>query len=264
MLINDLYRPELPYEEISAQMFCLNGETDDVDPALLSEHVLDVYINDVLSMKLSCTPEYLPELVLGRLISEGIIRSTEEVKALNICRYGSQAHVYLAPEKASTVKQTGVALTPTCCTDNKVFCSVNRNGDGEGETSAASFRWEPEWVYRSAEVFKEDTPLHGVTHSTHSAYLYRAGELLFMAEDIGRHNAIDKALGYALRNGIELRECYVYTSGRVPTDMMNKIVRAGVPMLISKEVPTVQAITMANDAGITLIGRARDTSFIAY
>lgn len=265
MLINDLYRPELPYEEINAQMFCLNGETGDVDPALLSEHVMDVYINDTLSMKLSCTPEYLPELVLGRLISEGIISSADEVKALNICKYGSQAHVYLVPERASSVRQTGVTMTPTCCTDNKVFCSmVGVGNSGDREPSHISFSWEPKWIYMSAEVFKADTPLHGMTHSTHSAYLYREGELLFMAEDIGRHNAMDKVLGYALRNCIELSECYVYTSGRVPTDMMNKIVRAGVPMLISKEVPTIQAIEMAKEAGITLIGRARESSFVAY
>ncbi len=262
MLINDLYRPELPYEAINAQIFCLNGDTGDIDPALLSEHIIDVYINDVLSMKLSCTPEYLPELVLGRLMSEGIISSSDEVKALNICRYGKQAHVYLVPERASAVRQTGVTMTPTCCTDNKVFCSVS--GDKRAAISGKKFSWEPEWIYMSAEVFRADTPLHGMTHSTHSAYLYREGELLFMAEDIGRHNAMDKVLGYAVRNGIELSNCYVYTSGRIPTDMMNKIVRAGVPMLISKEVPTIQAIEMAKDAGIALIGKAGETSFVAY
>lgn len=262
MLINNLYRSELPYTEITAQRFCLNGEPDTVDPAILTEHVLDVYINDILTMKLSCTPEYLTELVLGRLLSEGIINGRKEIKALNICKYGSQAHVYIASEKATAIGKADVCMTPTCCTDNKVFCNM---ADEEiYARSVKEYSWEPEWIYRSAEIFKEDTPLHEMTHSTHSAYLYRDGELLFMAEDIGRHNAMDKVLGYALRNGIDPCECYVYTSGRVPTDMMSKIVHSGIPMLISKEVPTVQAIVLAKEAGITLIGRARETSFEVY
>ena len=75
---------------------------------------------------------------------------------------------------------------------------------------------------------------------------------------------MDKAIGYALLHDIPLGECYLYTSGRVPTDMMRKIVYAGVPLLISKENPTTDAAELASQHGITLIGKARPDSFLVF
>ena len=107
-------------------------------------------------------------------------------------------------------------------------------------------------------------PLHAATWATHSCFLARNGEILFSCEDIGRHNAMDKAIGYALRNGIPLSECMVYSSGRIPTDMAKKAIRAAIPVLISKAAPTRQAIALAHTYGLTLICAARRDSMRQY
>lgn len=65
------------------------------------------------------------------------------------------------------------------------------------------------------------------------------------AEDIGRHNALDKVLGWALEQGIPLGECIVYTSGRIPVDMVLKVIRAGVPVFASKAMPTAESVALA-------------------
>lgn len=98
------------------------------------------------------------------------------------------------------------------------------------------------------------------TVGVHSCILAKEGRVLVNCEDIGRHNAIDKAVGWALLNGINLEECMLYSSGRVPTDMVRKAIRAGVPVFISKGVPTVQAVKMAKEYGLKLIGSARPDS----
>lgn len=265
MITNNLYRANDSHEEIHAYVYSA-GVREEADIELLSEHVVDVYINDVLSMKLSCTPEALPELVAGRLITEGIVECKHEISVLNICRHGTKANIYLAGARDTGEKEDcdQVPLIPTCCTDNRIistgFCKIGT----EKLRSASDFEWEPSWIYHSAAVFSKDTPLHRLTRSTHSAYLYRNGELLYIAEDIGRHNALDKAIGWGVLNGINLSGCYIYTSGRVPTDMMRKVINSGIPMMISKEVPTTQAVEMAADAGVVLIGKARPDSYVLF
>lgn len=75
-------------------------------------------------------------------------------------------------------------------------------------------------------------------------------------EDIGRHNALDKCIGYALLEQLDLSECILFTTGRVPTDMVQKVIAAGIPVLASKAVPTDQAIELAKKYHLNLICRA--------
>lgn len=96
-----------------------------------------------------------------------------------------------------------------------------------------------------ADAFADGSPLHGITFATHSCILAQKDHILFSCEDIGRHNALDKVIGYALRHNIDLHQCMVYSSGRIPTDMTLKVIHAGIPILSSKASPTSEAIDLA-------------------
>ena len=125
-------------------------------------------------------------------------------------------------------------------------------------------RWENEWIFDLARRFRAGMPLHRETFSAHCAFLQRRGKLLYAGEDIGRHNAVDKAVGFALLRNIPLSECVLFTSGRVPSDMVEKAVAAGIPVLASKASPTAEAVRLAQDAGLTLICRAREDNFTLF
>ena len=264
-----------------------SGQTEEHGGVLLSEHLTDVYINERLTMKLVCIPEYLPELVIGRLLTEGIIQTIDDIKSVYICEHGTRAKVYLSDTlsfvRNRTVPPTSgtdngsldssdakpadasdffVERTPTCCTGNHVL-----NGDFLSCPTLGPVRpipWKTSWIFSLADRFAEGMPLHKQTWCTHSCFLAWEDRLLFQCEDIGRHNALDKAIGHALLHGIDLSRCIVYSSGRIPTDMAEKAIRAGIPILSSKASPTREAVELAEHWGLTLVCNARRDSMRLY
>lgn len=202
--------------------------------SVIIEHRIEIIVNKKLAMDLVCTPEHLPELVLGRLLSEGIIGGVGDVEYLELCESGHQAKVFLKKGLSNTEAWEDPGL--------------NRLPAASDQVS---------WAFQLAKYFAQGSPLHRKTVGTHSCILAVEGEILCHMEDIGRHNALDKALGCALRQEAALNHAMLYTSGRVPTDMVKKVIRADVPVLVSKGVPTLQSIALAREAGLMLITSAR-------
>lgn len=254
---------ELAASETAAGV-CYRREkpSEQVEATVAVEHFMDVYVNDLLTMKLVCSPCALPELVLGRLYSEGMITSLADVTQLYLCQYGSRARVTLNRQPQAARQEDFVETTGTCCTGNHVLNDVFRTG--EAPKPVVPIAWEPEWFYCAASLIREGTELFNATHGVHSCYLIRMGEILLFREDLGRHNALDKVLGAALMQGIDLTECALFSSGRLPTDMIAKAIRAGIPMLASKAAPTAQGIALAQSYALTLITSVRENQMIVY
>ena len=126
MKINNQYEEAEAIYPVTGLYIDPDGNAVEKSEMLLSEHRMDVYINDVLTMKLVCTPKDLPGLVLGRMVSEGMIHSSEEVEYLYICEHGTRARVQIGSEHCGLVNDNlsaEVMDTPTCCTDNKTIYS---------------------------------------------------------------------------------------------------------------------------------------------
>ena len=121
-----------------------------------------------------------------------------------------------------------------------------------------------ELMYAFDEAFHQDMPLHEATWSTHSCFLAYKGKIVYSCEDIGRHNALDKAIGYALMQDYDFHECAVFTTGRLPIDMITKVIRAGIPLVASKKTPTAEAVKLAQEYGLTMLGRAKNHKMMQY
>ena len=252
---------EMATEQHMATHFSSRGQSFRYPDDLVAEHTMEIYLNDTPAYEVVCSPTDLPELVLGRLLSNGVIQSTDEVELLYLCENGLRAKVYL-PKWEPATEHPGVEQVSTCCTGNRTIADLFRN-----QTPPRHLRpiaYEQRWIFRLAEAMKEDMPLYAPTHGTHSCLLMHKGEILRRAEDIGRHNALDKVLGWALMQGIPLEECIVYTSGRIPVDMVMKVIRAGVPVLASKAMPTRESVLLAEEFGLSLIGAARKDSMVVF
>ena len=205
-----------------------------------------------------CTPSFLPEMVLGHLLTEGLILSGEDVISLEVFRDRGEALAVLRDcaavfTRGRTADGTGRSVP------EKLPPAELRPADLHPELLL-----RPEWIRAMEERIMEETELRALTHAVHSAVLSHRGEIVFAAEDIGRHNAIDKAAGFALRNGIPLGECLLYTTGRMPSDMVMKAVRAGIPALVSGKGPTAEGLRIAKQYGLLVAGNVRNGRICFY
>ena len=202
---------------------------------LLLEYNLEIVVDGQLMLHCACTPTDIESLVVGRLYSEGRIETMDDMATCHVREDACRAEV-----------------------------TLRKNGKVPPVVQKKNFSWQPEWIFKLAEQFNADTVIHRRTSCTQSCLLAQKDQILYAAEDISRHNAIDKAIGWGLRQGLDLKECILYTSGRVPVDMMQKVVHAGIPLIISNTAPTRDAVLLAEQNGVTLIGGVKKDRLKVY
>lgn len=208
-----------------------DGTNEKSELFLLNEHNLQININGKKWTSLVCTNTNLTELVTGHLLSSGLIKNKEEIRRLQFSESQDKADIYIQEEKKDPLKRLN---SPVC---------------------------EGKWIFSLISEFSKESTIHKYTSGSHSCILARQGKALFVAEDIGRHCALDKAIGYMILNDIPREGSMIFTSGRVALDMVEKVIRAGIGILISKSVPTIQALALAKEYGLKIFFRAWPDSF---
>ena len=124
---------------------------------------------------------------------------------------------------------------------------------------------ETEEIFRIAkDSFENPGPLFVDTGCAHSCALVQDGKVLCCIEDIGRHNALDKVIGYALKHQISMANSYVFTSGRISKDYLQKAIAAGFPMVVSMDAVTDSAVELAKEKQVTLLGFIRKNTGNLY
>ncbi len=219
------------------------------------------------------------DLVAGFLISEGIVASADDIASIRICdgercghdhaagdAVGNIADVVLRPGLAVSPELRRNFLTTSACgvcgkasiADLHVPGTFSLADDGT-TVSPAVLAGLPDALRRAQRVFDR-------TGGLHAAGLFTAGgELLAVREDVGRHNAVDKVIGWALQAGrLPLTGCVLLVSGRASFELVQKAVLAGIPVLAAVSAPSSLAAELAEDAGLTLIGFLRGTSMNIY
>lgn len=236
-----------------------DGSASTVQSQTQHEHLLSIVMNGQLAFTLTCTPQYLLELTLGRLFSEGLISDISDVASIHGCQKGDVVKVKL--HDGAPFEQAKAVRVSTCNDAREAHLARRRRLELPPLEPAV---FDRRWVFAAAEAFAQDTPMHQRSRGAHSCSLAQGRRMLFSCEDLGRHNAFDKAIGWGLRNGVDFRRCFAITSGRVPTDMAAKAVRAGIPVLLSASVPTDAALQLAHEKNLTIIGRIKPDGVAVY
>lgn len=225
------------------------GLRDSEDDLVAVEKKLRVSVNGKELYRLYCSPTMIRELVAGFLATEGVLK--------NFCaermsiEFGEDILVDVPAEE--TPEAAGMPVIASGCAGGLTyenFSSLEKAVSGGPEISGALLNE----MFRE---FQQGSNLYKSTGCVHSAALSDGGGILVRAEDIGRHNAVDKVIGYSLLENILLNDKILLTSGRLSNEIAAKCARWGIPVLVSRAAATSRAIDVAERAGITLVGFLR-------
>jgi len=237
-------------------------DKSEVEDMVAREFPLTIILDNQELVTLLCTPKDLKSLAVGFLASEGLIKNKEEIKKIILDENRGVVRVETEGGKGVASELLFKRLITSGCGGGIAF---HRAADAMNRRKVQSQRRiSASEVFALAKEFQRRSQVYRTTGGVHSAALGNSEGILVFAEDIGRHNAIDKIFGECLLKDIPTDDRVVITSGRVSSEILLKIAKRNIPVVISKSAPTDLAVDLAVELGVTLIGFVRGRRMNVY
>lgn len=224
---------------------------------VIEESLVTVYVNGQELATMMCSPLDQEALALGFLFNEGVIRSFDEVGLVqaNVARTVVDVLLKQAafdpPRRMILTSGCGGGITLQILTETY-------------PPLVSNFVTDTATIFQRMRDLQATAELYRLVRGVHAAVLANTEQLLVSAEDVGRHNAVDKIAGKALLAGIDTRDCLVLTSGRISSEMLGKVRRMGVPVVASRTSPTSITVRLAEAWNICVVGYVRQGSLRVY
>lgn len=241
-----------------------NGEMESVEDKIVTEFPVTVKINEEEFVTMVCSPQYIEDMVIGYLASEGVIREYKDIK--NIWVQEKEGYVHVTIDKLNPYfqnLQNKRYITSCCGASRQGFVFINdaltakkMNGISVELSIKDCFQLMNK-LQQSAATFQE-------TGGVHNAAICDKNGFMLSRMDIGRHNALDKLYGYCLKHHISIRDKVVVFSGRISSEILLKVAKIGCEVVLSKSAPTELALNLAEELGITTVGFIRNDSLNIY
>jgi FdhD protein len=228
------------------------GSWNSFTDQLVAEEHLQIILNGKKLVSMACSPEYTRELAVGYLVSEGFISKYEDLVTVRV-PHPLQVEV----ETSSALEFSSPQQINTCMGRGSGLQVPKRNYPDDDP-------WLPAILLQLIGELDASSLTFKKTGGVHSAALGDRQGTLVRYEDIGRHNAVDKVIGHAFLQQIPLYNKCLLLSGRIASEILFKLARAGFPMIVSRSAPTFKAVEHAEQLGITVVGFARGQRFNLY
>jgi FdhD protein len=215
-----------------------DGRAEKVEVLLAREFPIKLYLNGKIFTTLYASPLKLKELAIGHLITEGTVNSKEiaEIEVKN-----NEINVLTQKETQSSKQKKP---------DSEVFINSDTI-------------FNPEALFMGTDHLESD--IYRLTRGTHLAALIDTkGKLVVKIVDVGRHNAVDKAVGAAYLQGLDISKLYLLSTGRQPAYMVTKAARAGIPLIATKAMPFDSGVEAAKKTNVCLVGQLRKESMLLF
>jgi FdhD protein len=237
-------------------------EKNSVKMMVAREFPLTIILNDLELVTLLCTPTNLDYLAVGFLFAEGLINNRDEIKQITVDDRRGVVRVTTQEGKELAHELLFKRLITSACGRGAAFYTA---ADAQHPDKVeSSIVISPEEVSALVKEFNERSVVYEATHGVHSAALCDNKNILVFSNDLGRHNAIDRVFGECILKGIPTEDRLIITSGRTPSEMVLKVAKGKIPILISASVPTDLGMRLATDLGITIIGFVRGEKMNVY
>ena len=233
-----------------------------VDELVATEVPVNIYVNGQHVVTLFSLPTQLKELGVGWLLSQAIVKSINEITGVEVREH--DVKISCSRKAEARIKAAGIMkIVDSSCgstiedflflTDRMIKPFVNSDYTVEAET-----------ILRFIKVLNKKSTLFKLTGGTHSAAIFHEEKLVAFAEDVGRHNAVDKVIGAAAEKKVDFSRCAVASSGRQPANMVLKAACVGIPIVASIAGPIASGVDAALKTGVTLICFVRGQRMNVY
>jgi FdhD protein len=225
---------------------------------ICEETPVDLIVNNKGLVTFMCTPRNLKELAVGYLYNQGIINQLSEINYLGACEEMDTINVQILKDISDSQYNLRSVLSSSCGSsiDKKSLKSIG-SVDSSLEISLEKLKDIAKEMFAQMVLYKK-------TGGVHCAAVADNSSLLYLREDVGRHNAVDKIIGQSVMVHLNLSNSLIVTTGRITSDMILKAAISGLPVVVSRSIPSNLALEIAREAKITVVGRITHNDPIVY
>lgn len=235
-----------------------SGKLEQISCKVVQEFPLQLVVNGRELAMLISSPHELRFLAAGFLRLQGFIKTAEDIIMLGVCEKSGAASIKIKGDLPGLLKPI---LTSGCGTG--ITFSLPGLSDTEPKVTDCA-KVKSDHIFSLMEKLAGKAEKYRSSGGIHSAAAGYNGELLLYAEDLGRHNTLDRLAGESLLRGIELNGAILVTSGRVSAEMVAKCILMGVKVIASRTSPTDMAVDLCSKRGICLVGYVKKDKFKVY
>lgn len=236
----------------------LDGTTELREDSVALDEPVCIFVNDEPYRTLIASPSMIEELAIGHLYTEGVISTLGEVISTNVMPLRIDVELNHKIDQRKIISENARLLTTACGMSSAIHSSEIEEIRVKGTENIDS-----EIVFELVRALNEKSSTLKSTGGTHSALLHHLAGDVF-AEDVGRHNALDKVIGKGLMDDVDLSKCILVSSGRLSGEMVLKAARANIPLLCSVSAPLLSGLKVAEVTGVSLIGFVRGRRMNQY
>jgi FdhD protein len=234
------------------------GETAGlVGSAVIEEALVCIFVNGQELATFMCTPHHLEELAIGFLRSEGFIQNLADIDLLTLSASGTCVDIWLRDLNFTPPQRR---IITSGCGGGVTFDDLSQRHPPLDVTITLT----PKQIAALMQKLHLAAELYNEVRGVHTSALSDGQELLLVAQDVGRHNTIDRLWGQALRQGLNTRGRILIASGRISSEMLNKAAKMEIPVIISRTSPTSLSVELGQAWNITVIGYVRGHTFRVY
>ncbi|MBS3735692.1 MAG: formate dehydrogenase accessory sulfurtransferase FdhD [Candidatus Bipolaricaulota bacterium] len=240
-----------------------SGQTKRISDDIVVESSLDLVVNDRALVTLMCSPEDHRALSVGYLRTEGLIERRKDLNEIDYEPEAQLVEMRIETDNADLEAYFSEkrALTSGCGNARAV---VEKLGDLKVEETETGFFPEIPQLTELMKELQKKAELFKKTGGSHTAALAGPGGIDYLAEDIGRHNAVDKVIGKSVIDGRDPKELVLLTSGRLSSEMVSKAIRSSISKVASRSAPTTLAVRMGRITGLAMVGFVRGGRLSIY
>ena len=254
----------------------IGGECKTIEENTVEDEYTYLFIDYLPPRKFSTYPKDLEDFAIGYCLGEGLIKDYSDIESIRLDGTNVLVTTKLTHDPEEDLEQEGIVQERKGNCEHACVCRLLEyqgvNSDNAGgirselesiEPNDSDLTVDATQIIKDIKHLTDEAKIWQKTAGVHVAQL-KFEDKIIIREDVSRHVAVDKVIGAASKEGYDFSKCYISYSGRMPADMLIKVIRVGIPIIISNAAPASSGLDVARMGNITMVGFVRDNRFTVY